>query len=332
MVILDRFIDMKKYRYKLFYPFLALQFLLATAGVASCSDKRDKAGECRRSHNVKCLADLYLEDRSKGDETGMLFYIKAIGETGGADSENELMELYKSGNPIEKKRILAELVDMKSNLAVPELLNNLLNTLQTGGDGEREAEIIERLEPGSIEKELNGMLAKSEAARLEKSLFGAEQYMENANALAKLVKGKNPIVYQSAIEALKKEKRIAEIKGSILEAMENGRLSEAYKYSQNYYDLTSNKQMEILLPELKILSDFEGNFYLVALNQENARNRYIKAKSDNASLEDLKKLKDILNTEKGNMVIIRRNLERARKKLPELTDKIKSALMLDEKH
>jgi len=330
-MVRNGFVEIKTLPTKLFNSFLVLPMLLVIVGTVSCSDKKEKAGECRRIHNVKCLSDLYLEARAQGDDGGMLFLMKTIRETGGADSEKELLELYGSGNQVEKKRILAELVDMKSRLAVPELIKNLLNTLQTGGDGSGEVEIIERLEPGAIERELNIMLAKSESARQDKSLFAAEQYLENAGALAKLVNGNNLAAAQSANESLKKERRIAGTAESVIEALQDGRLSEAYTSSNIFYEQTGSERVKALLPELKTLSALEEKFYRVASDQENARNKYLKAKSDKVGQAELIRLKASFDTEKGNMVIARRNLERARQKLPVLTDKMRNALGQEEK-
>jgi hypothetical protein len=241
-----------------------------------------------------------------------------------APDEACLAALARDGDAPTRARALDALVAMKSKAALPMLLAALLNELQTGGDGAALAAKIQATDPGAIRRAYEDEVAAEVAARKAGSAFAAEQRLANARALARLAGGSTLEVEAQKIADMKKEKRRAELVEKLLDALENGQLSRSSAIAEKLVAELGVEGVARLLPDLQRLAALEDRFYATAQAQEKA-----KAALDAAKAGGTKAARDAAaaayNTEKSNMVLIRRALEKERKKLPLVTEKVREA-------
>ena len=235
-----------------------------------------------------------------------------------------LAALMKTGDTRQQDRALEALVSMKSKAAVPALLAALLNTLQTGGDGKAVAEKLRAIDPDAMTRARDEMIAKAAAAREKGSTLAAGQYLENAQALARLAGGPDLAGEEKKIDGVKKAKRHADLVEKLIDAMENGQLSRSFEIAKTFSEETGDEQVRRVLPDLQKLSDLEDKFYATAQAQEKAKAAFDAAKASEGKAER-DKASPAYQAAKNQMVLIRRALEKERRQLPLLTEKVREA-------
>jgi hypothetical protein len=291
--------------------------------VAACSSPERNIETYRKAGDVKGLMSVYETLKRGGKGTDALKALSAVGSVGGKDAEDALLALRKNGDGTEREQALRLLAAMKSKDVVPDLVAILLNSLQTGSDGKKEAEAVTAINPDALKMAYAEMRRKAEEARKAGSAFAADQYIQNADALSRLTGGGDLSGEKQGLEALKKEQRLAELAEKLVDAMENGQCSRPFEIAKAFSAATDDAALRGMLPEFEKLSRLEDKFYDTARAQESANAAYdasIKAGVPGPERDRLLKNR---NTEKGNMVLIRRALERDRKKLPLMTEKVR---------
>lgn len=236
-----------------------------------------------------------------------------------------LAKLLESGDAGERARALEALVAMKSRAAVPALLSILLNTLQTGGDGAAVAAQIAAIDAGAVRRAYEEQVASEVAARKVGSAFAAGQHLENARALSKLAGGSTLTVEAGKIDEMKKGKRHAELAEKLVDALENGQLSRGHEIAKRYVEETGDGGVRKILPEIERLGALEDRFYAVAQAQEQAKDALAAAKARGPAAE-VQAATAAYQVEKSNMVLSRRALEKERKKLPLITERVREAV------
>jgi hypothetical protein len=108
--------------------------------------------------------------------------------------------------------------------------------------------------------------------------------------------------------------------------MENGQLSRMYTIGKILADDPAAAGLKAVLPEMERLSRLEDRFYSVAQAQESTKSLYEEAKKKGEKGDKLARMKNDFDTQKGNMILARRELERERKKLPALAEKVGSII------
>jgi hypothetical protein len=284
----------------------------------------EKVEKIKKTGGVEGLKS-YLAG-SDGTGATKIMALEEITKTPGPEAEKVLLELAGGQDSQARDTAIRALVERKSEKVVPVLVSRLLNTLETGGDVAADVAAVNSISPDALRNARDSMIDKANKAKSEGSIIAAKQYIESAQALSAFVDKKD---LSGAVAALDGEKKAAvfnERAAALIKAMENGQLSRMYTIGKILADDPAAAGLKAVLPEMERLSRLEDRFYSVAQAQESTKSLYEEAKKKGEKGDKLARMKNDFDTQKGNMILARRELERERKKLPALAEKVGSII------
>lgn len=284
-----------------------------------------KVEAAKKSGGVDGLRAYFFGKDSTG--AGRTKALEEIIKTPGPEAERVLLEFANGPEGQAREMAIRGLVERKSAIVVPILLSRLLNKLQTGEKGDEEAAAINSIDPGALKKARESMIDKANQAKRDGSTLAAKQFLENAQALSPFVDNKDLSSEKASLEEAKKVEITREQVVALLKAMDNGQLTRMYYVATLLAEKPDTAGLRALLPEIERLSRLEDRFYSVAKALESAKSAYEEARKKGVAGVELAKLKANFDTQKGNMILARRELERERQKLPALSEKVRLIIL-----
>jgi hypothetical protein len=293
---------------------------------AACARPSERIEALKNAGDVQGLVRFYTDLKKDGRGTEARRVLDAIGTIEGKEAEDALLGFRRHGDRVEQSAAQDLLVARRSRAILPDLVAALLNRLQTGGDGREEAARIASIDPAGVRNAYDGEISAAEAARKSGSVAAAEQHLENAKALQKLAGGADLSGEFEKTKAVKDAARLRGLCEALMDALENGRLSESLAAARSVAAATGDEALARIVPDIEKLSNLEDRFYSVAQAQEKAKKEHDDAVRDGAPPGERSSKLAAYNAQKSAMVLARRALERERRKLPLITERVRQAV------
>ncbi|MCX7958745.1 MAG: hypothetical protein N3B13_06835 [Deltaproteobacteria bacterium] len=292
-------------------PILLLFFLVINCGKTDYYDIIKK--DCNYDK-----ARQYFDKLIKNNDAGIFKVIDAMADCRKEEMEKFLSAEYARASETIKNHIYNKLTQNRSRIFLDTVLSILINKIQTNQDYKSELNYINSTEPSFIEKKYNEFSEKLDDARKQKNIIAIEVYLENLRALSKILNRENDETrLKSEIKSIKSEKERDELYSKFINATMNQEMVRAYNIFKRLKEknlVQNNEKANKLEGILAEISDIEERFYETANRQDRLMIELEKAKRSGEKSR-IKQLEQELQSVKSDMVLKKRSLDRAARKL-----------------
>ncbi len=260
----------------------------------------------------------YYEKFKKGDDPGLIKIITAMADCKSEEMEKFLSDEYARSPDNIKRLIYNSLTKNKSRIFLETVLGILINKIQTNQPYMEQLNYIKEIDEKFIEKKYDEYQKMLTAARRDRNVVAIEIYSDNIKALSSLLgKNTNETAIQNEVKKIKSEKEREELYVKFIDATMNQELERSFNIFKKLIEknmITKKPAAERLYNILKELSEIEEKFYKTAEKQDNLMIEIEKEKRAGNRVK-VKRLEIELQGIKSNMVLSKRALDRASKRL-----------------